>query len=66
MRKIESLRIDHDIPVEQMAHDFGVTIATIYNWQKSQPNLPGELIIKLCYYFDVSSDDLLGVKKKVS
>ena len=66
MRKIEGLRIDRNISVEQMAKDFGVTPATIYNWQNAQPKLPGETIIELCYYFNVSSDELLGVKDKVS
>ena len=66
MRKIASLRIDKGVSVPQMAEDMEVTTQTIYNWQNAQPDLSGEVIIKLCHYFNVSADDLLGLKKKQS
>ncbi len=64
MRKIESLRIDKGVSTEEMALDMGVSKQTIYNWQNSQPDLSGQVIIKLCNYFNISSDDLLGLNKK--
>lgn len=64
MRKIESLRIDKGVSTDEMALDMGVSKQTIYNWQNSQPDLSGKVILKLCKYFDVSSDDLLGLNKK--
>lgn len=64
MRKIASLRIDKGVSVNQMAEDMEVTTQTIYNWQNAQPDLPGEVIIKLCRYFNISSDDLLGLNIK--
>ena len=64
MRKIESLRIDKGVSTEEMALDMGVSKQTIYNWQNSQPDLSGQVIIKLCNYFNISSDALLGLNKK--
>lgn len=64
MRKIESLRIDKGVSTEEMALDMSVSKQTIYNWQNSQPDLSGQVIIKLCNYFNISSDDLLGLNKK--
>ena len=64
MRKIESLRIDKGVSTEEMALDMGVSKQTIYNWQNSQPDLSGQVIIKLCNYFNISSDNLLGLNKK--
>lgn len=64
MRKIESLRIDKGVSTEEMALDMGVSKQTIYNWQNSQPDLSGQVIIKLCNYFNIPSDDLLGLNKK--
>lgn len=63
MRTIEGLRIDKGLSVPDMAKDLGVSIPTIYNWQKAQPDLSGTVIIKLCKYFKISSDELLGLKK---
>ena len=64
MRKIESLRIDKGVSPEEMALDMGVSKQTIYNWQNSQPDLSGQVIIKLCNYFNISSDDLLCLNNK--
>lgn len=63
MRTIAGLRADRNLKAKDLAKDLNVTPQTIYNWEKKQPDLEGETIIKLCKYFDITSDELLGLKK---
>ena len=63
MRTIAGLRADRNLKAKDLAKDLNVTPQTIYNWEKNQPDLEGETIIKLCKYFDITSDELLGLKK---
>lgn len=61
MRRIAGLRADAEMTQEELAKEFGVTVQTVRNWEKKQPDLTGSTIIKLCTYFDVSADELLGI-----
>lgn len=63
MRTIAGLRADRNLKAKDLAKDLNVTPQTIYNWEKNQPDLEGETIIKLCKYFDITSDELLGLNK---
>ena len=63
MRTIAGLRDDRNLKAKDLAKDLNVTPQTIYNWEKNQPDLEGKIIIKLCKYFDITSDELLGLKK---
>ena len=48
----------------EVAKDLNIPISTYNGYEKetSQPNI--ETIIKLAKYFDVSTDELLGIKKE--
>lgn len=61
MRKIESLRIDKGVSIQQMADDFGVSIYTIYNWQKDQLSISAERVVEICKYFDITASEFLGI-----
>lgn len=63
MRTIAGLRADKRMTQEELAKIMEVTTQTIRNWESKQPDLSGETIIKLSKYFDVTSDELLGLKK---
>lgn len=63
MRTIAGLRADKRMTQEELAKIMEVTTQTIRNWESKQPDLSGETIIKLAEYFNVTSDELLGLKK---
>ncbi|WP_373755123.1 helix-turn-helix transcriptional regulator [Jeotgalibaca porci] len=63
MRTIAGLRADKRMTQEELAKIMEVTTQTIRNWESKQPDLSGETIIKLAKYFNVTSDELLGLKK---
>lgn len=63
MRTIAGLRADKRMTQEELAKIMEVTTQTIRNWESKQPDLSGETIIKLAKYFNVTSDELLGLNK---
>ena len=63
MRTIAGLRADKRMTQEELAKIMKVTTQTIRNWESKQPDLSGETIIKLAKYFNVTSDELLGLNE---
>lgn len=47
----------------QLAKELGTTQTSISNWEKDPLKMNAENIIKVALYFNVSTDDLLGIKK---
>jgi len=62
VRTIAGLRADHKMKQKELAEIMGVSTQTIRNWERKQPDLEGETVIKLAKFFDVTSDELLGLK----
>lgn len=50
----------------ELAKKIGTTQTSISNWEKDPLSMNAENIVKLCKFFEVSSDDLLGIKKKTT
>ena len=63
MRTIAGLRADKRMTQQELARVMEVTTQTIRNWESKQPDLSGETIIKLAKYFNVTSDELLGLNE---
>lgn len=63
MRTIAGLRADKRMTQEELAKIMEVTTQTIRNWESKQPDLSGETIIKIAKYFNVTSDELLGLSE---
>ena len=63
MRTIAGLRADKRMTQEELAKIMEVTTQTIRNWESKQPDLSGETIIRLAKYFNVTSDELLGLNE---
>ena len=63
MRTIAGLRADKRMTQEELAKIMEVTTQTIRNWESKQPDLSGETIIKIAKYFNVTSDELLGLNE---
>lgn len=59
--KLKALRIDNDITQTQLAEILGVKQAAISKYEKGIREYKIEDLIKLCEFYNVSSDYILGL-----
>ena len=61
--RISELRISKGLSKKQLATALGVSASTISSYECGT-RLPSlDMLVKLCYYFKVSSDYILGIEK---
>lgn len=48
----------------QLAKELGTTQTSISRWEKDPLSINAENLVKLCIYFQVSSDSILGLDDK--
>ena len=58
---IKLLRQSHNVTQKQLALDVGLSERGIQNYEANLRKPTYDIIIKLCTYFNVSSDYLLGL-----
>lgn len=62
--KIKTLRLERGLNGLKTSQALGIQATVLHNIEKGR-NLPSaEMIIKLCNFFNVSSDWLLGLKEE--
>ena len=60
--KITLLRTEKGYSSSKCCKEMGLTASTLHSVEKENCKPGAELIIKICKYFNVSSDWLLGLK----
>ena len=60
-QRLRELRTDRELSMKQLAKAIDTTDAAISNWENGINEPKISYIIKLCKFFDVSSDYLLGL-----
>lgn len=63
LEKLRALREDRDYSQKQIADMLGVAQTTYSQYELGRRALPIELFVKLCRFYKVSADDILGLKK---
>lgn len=58
------IRKDHNLTQKQMGEILNVNQRTISQYENESRDLNTNTIIKICTYFDISADYLLGLKMK--
>lgn len=65
VKRISELRFQNDgMTQRDLAKAINVTQASVSRWEKDQLKISGENLIKLSLFFDVSTDELLGIEEK--
>ena len=64
MIRIKDLRVSRDLSQKELADKLGVAQTQVSRWEKDQLSMSSQSLIKVSQYFNVSTDDLLGVKHK--
>jgi len=63
MKKISELRSQNEnMSQRELAEAINVTQASISRWENNQLSISGANLIKLANYFNVTSDELLGIE----
>ena len=62
--KITLLRKEKGYSSLKCCKEIGLTASTLHSVEKEQAKPGAELIVKICRYFNVSSDWLLGLKEE--
>ncbi len=66
MSPIKTLRKKHKITQEKLANDLKVSRSTVAMWETNNNEPDNETIIKLANYFNVTTDEVLGLSKSTS
>lgn len=61
--RMRELRQDNDLSQKQVAAVLGVAQTTYSQYELYKRPMPIECLVKLCEYYDVSADYLLGFTK---
>lgn len=48
----------------ELAKELNTTQTSVSRWEKDPLSMNAESLVKICLYFKVSSDDILGLSKK--
>ena len=64
--KLKSLRLEKHLTQKQLGSKLGVNKATISAYEKGSTYPSIDIMIKLCEYFDVSVDYMVGLKEQFS
>ena len=62
--RIRELREDHDLSQEQVAKELGTSQTMYSRYERGASELPVRHLIKLCYLYKTSADDILGIQLK--
>ncbi|MBO5262329.1 MAG: helix-turn-helix transcriptional regulator [Clostridia bacterium] len=64
VKRIRDLREDHDKTQQEIADILGTSQTMYARYERGANELPIHHLIKLCQYYNVSSDYILGIDKK--
>lgn len=59
--KFKELREDRDLKQQEIAEICGVSDATVGHWENLKREMRIDCIVKLCEFYKVSADYILGV-----
>ena len=58
--RLKELRAEKKISQKKLAKIIGTNNSSICDWERGRSEPSGEMIIKICDYFEVSADYFLG------
>lgn len=63
-QKFRDLRCDRDLTQQQIAEICNVSDATVGHWENLKRDMKIDCIMKLCLFYNVSADYILGLVKE--
>ena len=66
VEKIRGLREDHDLTQSQIAEILGTSQTMYARYERGANEMPIRHLVTLCKFYNVSADDLLDTKPRLS
>jgi len=63
--RIKDLREENDLTQEYIARKLKTYTTTYQRWERGDTEIPVHIIIKLCEYYNISADYILGFTNKI-
>lgn len=60
-QRVRDLREDSDITQAEIARELNLHITQYRRWETGETEIPTHIIVKLCKYYNVSADYILGI-----
>lgn len=64
-KRLESLRKSYNLTQKQLAEKLGLSKQTVSNWENDNILPSIETLIRICNFFNVSTDYILGLDEKI-
>lgn len=61
--RLKYLRIDNDLQQKEVADICGVSVPMVSHWETRRSHIPVPYLIKLCEYYQVSANYILGLSE---
>ena len=65
LKRIRELREDRDITQKEIAKELNCSQQVYSNYVLGQRDVPTDILIKLCKFYNVSADYILGLKDEM-
>lgn len=60
-QRVRDLREDSELTQSELAKELGLYVTQYRRWETGETEIPTHIIVKLCNYYNVSADYLLGI-----
>ena len=60
-QRVRDLREDSDLTQGQIAEELNLHVTQYRRWEIGETEIPTHIIVKLCHYYNVSADYILGI-----
>lgn len=60
--RLKELRVSKNLTQQQVAQALGMAVRQYQRYEHGERKPTYDIIIRLCYFFEISSDELLGLK----
>ena len=60
-QRVRDLREDSDLTQGQLAEEVNLYVTQYRRWETGETEIPTHIIVKLCDYYNVSADYILGI-----
>lgn len=65
LERIKELREDRDITQKEIAKELNCSQQVYSNYELGQRDIPTDILIKLCKFYNVSADYILGLTNEL-